>query len=84
MVGDIVRTTPPALWTKVSAVLSALEALHTTCEVKAEPNPPCGFVYVMAIEVMPDRRHPRMRWELTGLGSANPQRMAMCMAVRRS
>lgn len=67
---------------KAPAVLSALEALRAAGELKAEPIPPCSFVYFMPIESVPDRRQPWTLRELTGWETQLRNRMAMCMAAR--
>ncbi|MCY1212269.1 hypothetical protein D9M68_264530 [compost metagenome] len=72
-----------ALDAKAPAVLSALEALRAAGELKAEPIPPCSFVYFMPINAVPDRRQPWTLRELTGWETHIRNRMAMCMAVRR-
>lgn len=73
-----------AMNVKVPAVLRSLEALRASGEVKAEPIPPCSFVYFMAIKTVPDRCQPWGHRELTGWETQLRKRMAMCMAVRRS
>lgn len=77
------NTIARALDAKATSVLCALEALRAAGELKAEPVPPCGFVYFLASDAMRDNRLPWTDRELTGWETQIRNRMAMCMAVRR-